>query len=127
MSKARIPAMLVLFATAALLEATRLSALSSLSNADSWWHLSTGLWMLQHHAIPHQAIFSQSADAPWTATSWLYNLLLALAYRVFDLRSLPLVLMVFKTKLAVVTFLLAGSLRGRFWPAVILSAIAQYV
>jgi len=36
-------------------------------------------------------------------------------------------LMGFKTALAVVTFLLAGGLGGRFWPAVALSATAQYI
>ena|SRR5215469_16874072 len=77
MAKLRIPAMLLLFVSAALIEAFRLSSLSTLTNADIWWHLSSGLWMLQHRAFPHSGLFSQSPTLPWIASSWAYDLLLA--------------------------------------------------
>jgi len=127
MAKLRIPAMLFLFSAAAVLEAFRLSSLSALTNGDTWWHLSSGLWSLQQHALPHSGLFSQSAAQPWIASSWAYDLLLAVTYKLVGLRAIPVLLMLFKTALAVVTFLLAGGLRGRFWTAAILSAIAQYV
>jgi hypothetical protein len=123
----RIGTMLLLFACAAVFEAKNRSSLSALSNGDIWWHLRTGIWMLQNHAVPHSGLFSQSPALPWTASSWGYDLVVAIAFRMLDLRSLPILLMGFKTALAVVTFLLAGGLRGRFWPAVALSATAQYI
>jgi hypothetical protein len=127
MAKIRIPVMLLLFSAAAMLEAFRLSSLSALTNGDIWWHLSSGLWILQHHAVPRNGLFSQSSALPWFDSSWAYDLLLAVGFKLAGLRVIPILLMFFKTLLAVLTFLLAGGLRGRFWMAVALSAIAQYI
>jgi hypothetical protein len=127
MGRIRIPALVVLFTTAAVVEAVRLSALSAIANSDVWWHLSSGTWMLQNHALPRTGLFSQSARASWIASSWAYDLLLACGYKLLGLRSIPVLLMIFKTALAIATFLLAGALRRNFWRAVTLSAVAQYV
>jgi hypothetical protein len=127
MSKLRIPAMLLLFTSAALLEAVRLSSLTALSNGDTWGHLSAGLWIIQNHGLPTNGIFSQSAALPWVDSSWAYDVVLAVLYKLLALRAVPFVLMGFKVKLAVITFFLAGGLRGRFWPAIALSAIGQYI
>ena len=77
-SPVRVLAMLLLFCTAAVYEAVHLS---SLADADVWWHLSTGIWILQNHAVPHSAIFSQYSTFPWTASSWGYDALLAAVYK----------------------------------------------
>jgi len=144
MSRLRIPVLLLLFAAAAAMEALRLTSLSTLTNRDIWLHLETGLWILQHHALPHNGIFSQSGDLPWSACSWAYDVLLAAAYRLLDLRAIPLLLMLSKAALAFVTFLLAGGLsdglaparvntesqphtEGKFWLAIFLSIVAQYI
>jgi len=118
---------LVLFGQAALIEAFRLSSLSTLSSADVWWHLSTGLWMVQNRALPHSGLHSQMSEFPWMASNWAYDLLLALGYRLLDLRIIPALLMCFKAALAVLTFLLGGGMRGSFWVAVALSAVSQYI
>ena len=127
MAKIRIPVMLLLFSAAAMLEAFCLSSLSALTNGDIWWHLSSGLWILQHHVVPRNGLFSQSSALPWFDSSWAYDLLLAVGFKLAGLRVIPILLMFFKALLAVLTFLLAGGLRGRFWMAVALSAIAQYI
>ncbi len=127
MAKFRIPVMLLLFSSAAMLEGFRLSSLSALTNGDIWWHLSSGLWILEHHALPQNGLFSQSFPLPWVDSSWAYDLLLAVGFKFAGLRVIPILLMFFKTLLAVLTFLLAGGLRGRFWIAVAFSAIAQYI
>lgn len=119
--------MVLLFATAAVFEAKNPSSLTSLANSDIWLHLRTGIWILQNHVVPHSALFSQSPESPWAAASWGYDLKVAFAFRVLGLRSIPLLLMGFKTALAIFGFLLAGGLRGRLWPAVVLSATAQYI
>ena len=123
----RVPTMLLLFSTAAAFEAKNLSSLSYLSNGDVWWHLRTGIWMLQTHILPHNGLFSQSAELHWQSSSWLYDLLVASAFRMLGLLAIPLLLMAFKLLLALVTFFVAGGLRGRFWPAVLLSAVSQYI
>ena len=127
MAKLRIPAILVLFSAAAAIEAFRLTSLSSLNNADIWWHLSAGLWMLQHRAVPHSGIFSQASKHPWMAASWADDLLLAVTYKALGLRAIPWLLMCFKAALGVLTFVLARGTRGRFWLAVGLSVVAQYI
>jgi hypothetical protein len=127
MNKSRLAVMLLLFTAAAVIEATRLSSLSALSNNAVWWHLSSGLWILQHHQLPHNGLFSQSSALPWIDTSWAYDALLAGLYKLLDLRAIPVLLMCFETGLAVLTFLLAGGARGKFWPAVLLSVAAQYI
>jgi len=119
--------LLGLFTISPLVESVHLSSLTSLSGADVWWHLRTGLWILQNHVLPHSGIYSQSSQLPWIAASWTYDVFLALAYKVLGLAVIPGLLMFFRATLAVVTFLLAGGLRGRFWMAVVLSAIAQYI
>src|SRR5258708_54810 len=46
------------------------------NDLDIWWHLRTGEWILQHHAVPHTDPFSSSgAGKPWSAYSWLFELL----------------------------------------------------
>jgi hypothetical protein len=118
-------ALVVLFTTAALIEARRCSSLSNLLGGDVWWHLSAGLWILHSHALPHNGVFSQSSRA-WIAAGWLYDVKLAIYERLLGLRAIPVFAMFFKAALAVVTFLLAGG-RKKFWGAIGLSAIAQYI
>jgi hypothetical protein len=119
-SLVRVLAMLLLFCAAAVYESLHLS---SLTDTDVWWHLSTGLWILQNHAVPHSGLFSQYPNLPWIASSWLYDLLLATAYKLLGLRALPVMLMLGKVALAVSAFLLARS-RSRNFPFAVLLAIA---
>ncbi len=115
--------LLVLFSAAAWYEAAHLSALSGV---DVWWHLSTGSWILQNHAVPHHGLFSQHANLPWMDSSWLFDVLLGAAYKLLGLRALPVLLMAFKLAIAVTLFGLARGSRVNFWPAVLLAATAQY-
>src|SRR5271169_4231641 len=118
----RLLVLTLLFSVSAVYEAVHLS---SLFNGDIWWHLRTGLWILQNHQIPHTGLFSQYSEFPWNASSWGYEVLLAAAYKLFGLHAIPILQMGFKVALAMVTFLLARAARAGFWTAVFLSAIAQ--
>jgi hypothetical protein len=120
----RIVVLALLFCAAAVYEAAHLSALS---NIEVWRSLRTGIWILQNHAVPHSGIFSQYSDLPWVDSSWGYDVAIALAYKSLGLRAIPAVLMVLKIALAVVAFLLARATGARFWMAIVLSSIAQYV
>ena len=94
---------------------------------EIWVHLRTGVWILQNHAIPHAGLFSQYDSLPWRDSTWGFDLLLGTAYRLFDLRAIPILLIVLKAAMAVVTFLLARAGRANLWTAALLSAIAQIV
>lgn len=82
--------------------------------------------MMQNHAIPRTGLFSQYSSLSWHDPSWLFDVVLAMTYRVLGLRSIPILLMVLKVALAVVTFLLARATRASWWTAVVLSGLAQY-
>lgn len=120
----RIAALVLLLTVAAIYESYRITAFI---NDNIWWHLRTGLWILQKHAFPRAGWFSQYADKPWVACSWGFDVLMAAAYKLSGLGALPALLMGFKVALAAVTFFLARARPGGFWCAVLLSAMAQYV
>lgn len=90
-------------------------------------HLRSGSWILQNRTLPHSGLFSQSPSLRWNDSTWGFDVLIGAAYFLFGLRAIPILLMVLKGGLAVVSFWLARVERASFWGAVILSAIAQYV
>jgi hypothetical protein len=54
-----------------------------LFDADSYWHIAAGRWIIEHLSIPSTDPFSHSMpNAPWTAHEWLAEVLLAVAYRI---------------------------------------------
>ena len=86
----RVLMLVLLFWAAATYESVRLSGLTS---SDVWVHLRTGTWMLENHALPRSGIFSQYPNLPWTDVTWGFDVLLGIAYRIFGLRAVPLLLM----------------------------------
>lgn len=57
------------------------------NDPDIWWHMRTGEWILQHHAIPRIDPFSgPNAGKPWPAYSWLFELL---SFKLFQRFGLP--------------------------------------
>lgn len=56
------------------------------NDPDIWWHLRTGEWILQHHAVPRFDPFSgPNAGKPWPAYSWLFELLAIKLFQGFGL------------------------------------------
>ena len=100
--------------------------LSSLQDPEIWGHIQVGSWILQHKTWPNSGLFSQAENLPWRDFRWGYDVIVATAYRMVNLRALPLLLMCFRIALALITFRLAGGWRN-FWPAVLLSALGQYI
>ncbi len=46
-------------------------------DADVWWHLRTGQWIVQHHWVPYNDWFSNfGMGKPWAAYSWLFEVLI---------------------------------------------------
>jgi len=115
--------LLVLFTAAAAYESLHLSALTY---ADIWWHLRTGLWILQNHDVPRDGLFSQHAKLLWVDSSWGFDLLTGVAYTVLGLRGLPILLAIFQVAIAAALFLLARGSRNNLFLAVLLVAVAQY-
>ncbi len=81
---------------------------ASVMDEDIWWHLQTGRWILAHHAVPTQDMFSgHAAGQPWIAYSWLFDVL---ASRLFDFGG-------YRAMLALSTF---GLLAYTAWATVFL-------
>ena len=79
---ANVIVLAVLFASPALMCVHA----ASTGDPDIWWHLRTGEWMLQHHAIPRIDPFSGiNAGKPWPAYSWLFELLSIQIFQRFGL------------------------------------------
>jgi hypothetical protein len=46
-------------------------------DADVWWHIRTGQWIVQHRWVPYTDWFSSyGLGKPWSAYSWLFEILI---------------------------------------------------
>jgi hypothetical protein len=53
-----------------------------LKDGDTYWHIATGQWILQHGTVPAADPFSHTMPgAPWTAHEWLSEVMLAIAHQ----------------------------------------------
>src|SRR5258708_3471317 len=52
-----------------------LAAVRPVTDADIWWHLRTGQWIVEHGQVTETDPFSMyGADRPWIAYSWLFEI-----------------------------------------------------
>lgn len=78
--KGRSP--LALLVAVLLIPAVLGSSKTIFNDGDVSWHIATGQWILDHHAIPHADPFSFTAlGKPWVPIEWLAEVIYALAYR----------------------------------------------
>ena len=71
---ARLPRLFVALAFSLALFGVACGAIAS---SDTWWHLATGRWIIQHHAVPHTDPFSfATAGKPWVAHEYLTDILM---------------------------------------------------
>ena len=60
-------------------------------DADLWWHLRTGQWIIENGAVPHADPFSSTRyGAPWVAHEWLADVGLYALYRAGGINALAL-------------------------------------
>jgi hypothetical protein len=96
-------------------------------DADIWWHLKVGDWILAHRAVPHSGILTYTvADRPWVAYSWAYELALSRAYAWLGFTGIGWfsLLLTLGTTATVLWSMLR--LSGRFWLSCTLSTVACY-
>jgi hypothetical protein len=79
---ARSGSPLALFVAVLLIPAVLGSSKTIFNDGDVSWHIATGMWILDHHAIPHTDPFSFTwAGKPWVPIEWLAEVIYASAYR----------------------------------------------
>ena len=72
-------------------------------NADIWWHLTTGKYIIAHKAIPYQDVFSYTVPGrEWIDLSWLFQVIIFTLYHYCGLYSL----IVFKIMVGMIVFAL---------------------
>ncbi len=64
---------------------------SLLADGDAGWHIRTGQFILDHHAVPRQDLYSFSkAGAPWYAWEWGSDVFFGLLQRLAGLKGVVL-------------------------------------
>lgn len=70
-----------------------IAAIQPVSDPDFWWHLTTGNWILSHHAVPHTDLFTYTvAGHRWITHEWLSEVVLAVLYAIGRLPLVSIVL-----------------------------------
>ena len=76
------PSVLALFVAILLIPAVLGSSTMIFNDGDVSWHIATGLWILDHRAIPNVDPFSFTwGGKPWVPIEWGSEVLYALTYR----------------------------------------------
>ncbi len=66
-------------------------AIRPMIDTDTWWHLRTGQWILEHQALPDVDRFSLTrAGEPWYYPGWLSQILMVEVYSLGGLSALNL-------------------------------------
>ncbi|HYY46980.1 MAG TPA: hypothetical protein VE951_07965 [Candidatus Angelobacter sp.] len=70
-----------------------MAAIQPITDPDFWWHLTTGNWILSHHAVPRHDLYTFTVtDHRWITHEWLSEVILATLYAVGRLPLISLVL-----------------------------------
>jgi hypothetical protein len=60
-------------------------------DADVWWHLRAGQWILANDQVPRIDPFTfGSAGRPWIDLHWLFEVILAEVFATGDMRAIVL-------------------------------------
>jgi hypothetical protein len=89
----------------------------AITDADIWWHLRTGQWVVEHRAVPDVDPFAAS-HKPWIAYSWLYEVLVYGLYQAFGLAGI----LVYRAVFTLAVIAAVYHLVRRFQPHFLLAA-----
>src|SRR5438874_3742272 len=96
-------------AAIALLLLIAIAAVGPIRSYDFFWHLATGRWIVDHHALPAYDPFAlASAHVPWINGEWLYEVALEGAYAVGGFRGISWINAVFVALIFVAGFWFAS-------------------
>ncbi|HTX40377.1 MAG TPA: hypothetical protein VMD25_01015 [Acidobacteriaceae bacterium] len=94
---------------------------------DLGWQITTGQWILQHHAFPQADPFSRLAHgAPWQAYSWLFDLILVKLYSWFGLDGIVAYTAIMVTANGVAIWRLVNRLQPDFLKSALLTLGAVF-
>lgn len=103
----------------------QLRTLNSVADADIWWHIRVGQWIMAHHGFPHTGIFSAADETrPWAAYSWIFELMVATLNSHLGLSGITVFVLLYDVTFVLVLFLGLRSISRSFWWAFLLCAVA---
>src|SRR6202007_1619172 len=118
---------LLLVALLCIAPIQQLRGLTAAMDPDIWGHIRVAQWILEHHAFPHQGLFSAlGATHTWAAYSWAFEVILAGLVRAFGLLGVSLFVLIFQVTFVLASFLLTRFLSRGFWWAWFLTAAAVW-
>ncbi len=80
------------FAPVALFVALALAAFGPIRNYDFFWHLATGRWVVEHHALPLTDPFAVASDRhAWINGEWLFEVVAYAAHEIVGLAGMSVV------------------------------------
>lgn len=107
-------ARLQLAAVAILFVALTLAALAPVRSYDSFWHLATGRWIVEHGLLPQQDPFAVASDRTnWYNGQWLFQVALYAVHRAGGITLVAWARAAFVAALFLIAFVTAS--RGRGW------------
>src|SRR5258706_10957088 len=60
---------------------TAVFAFRRIDDFDTWWHLATGRWIVEHRMIPATDVLSHTVRGhPWINLEWAYEVVIYLLY-----------------------------------------------
>ena len=66
-----------------------LAAIAPVRNYDFFWHLATGRWIVEHHALPLTDPFAIASDrVPWINGEWLFEIVLYALYSMLGIAAM---------------------------------------
>ena len=90
-----------------------------LFDADFWWHLRAGQWILAHGKVPRTDPFTfGSAGRPWIDLQWLFEVILATVFAAGRVRAVVLMPAVVGTSVLLVALMA----RDKRWPGWVVAA-----
>lgn len=100
----------------AALTGLSMASMAPVLDADVWWHLKVGDWILQRQQFPTTGIFSgTAATRPWMAYSWIFEVVLSKSYAWYGLLGIGLHGIALTFAVAAVFFAALYYISGRFW------------
>lgn len=80
------------FAPIALFVALALASFGPIRNYDFFWHLATGRWIVEHHALPLTDPFAVASDRhAWINGEWLFEVIAYLTHAIVGLTGMSIV------------------------------------
>jgi len=102
-------------------------AVGSVADPDIGWHLRTGQWILDHHAVPRVDPFSRvMGGSAWQAYSWLFELILLKMYTWMNLKGIMVMTAAMMAVIAAAVYHMASRLQADFTQRTMLTIAVMF-